>query len=344
MVSAAVRVGVVGASGYLGAELLRLLSGHPSMEIAEVQGASSAGTTIAEQYPALTAGPGCLEVGPIDLARLVGLDAVFVALPPGRSTDVVAGTVGDVPLVVDLGGDYRLKEAANYPKYYGFEHQRPELLARAVYGLPELFRDDIAKADLVSAPGCYVTAATLGLAPFVREGLVAASGIVVDAASGTSGAGKAPTPALHHSRVNESISAYGVPSHRHTPEMEQVLGAEIVFTPHLAPMTRGIFATCYARAEPGAALAGGGALELLKAAYSSEPFVNVNGSMVSTADAYGSNTAHMTAVFDERTSFLVVLVAIDNLLKGGAGQALQAANIALGLDETAGLPVLGLVP
>ncbi len=336
------KTGVAGASGYLGAELLRLLAGHPDLEVVVAQGDSSAGAQVADLYPNLAPAYSDLAFSSLDPAGFDGLDAVFVALPSGRSQGVVAALADRVPLVVDLGADFRLKDAAMYPVWYGFEHSAPELLGRFVYGLPELFRHELTGARLVAAPGCYVTAAAIALTPLVREGLIEATGVIVDAASGSSGAGRSPSAALHHPVVNESFSAYGLLKHRHTPEMEQTVGAQILFTPHLAPMTRGILATCYGRVAEGRD--GSECLEILREAYRDDPFVQVGAKASSTRDTYGSNTVRVTALHDERTGHVVALAALDNIVKGGAGQAIQAANLALGLEETAGLPTLGLVP
>ncbi len=336
------KIGVAGASGYLGAELLRLLAGHPSLQVEVAQADSSAGMQVAGLYPNLAPAYRDLAFSPLDPVELQGLDAVFVALPSGRSQDLLPALAENAPLVVDLGGDFRLRDPSLYPIWYGFEHRAPELIDRFVYGLPELFRDDLAGAALVCAPGCYVTAATIALAPLVKEGLIEPTGVIVDAASGTSGAGRSPSAAMHHPVVNESFSAYGLLSHRHTPEMEQAIGAQILFTAHLAPMTRGILATCYGRAVD--AHAGSRALEVLHDAYRGEPFVQVGGVPRPTRDTYGCNMVQVTARYDERTGHVVALAALDNLVKGGAGQAIQAANVALGLEETLGLPTLGLVP
>ena len=336
------KTGVAGASGYLGAELLRLLAGHPDLEVVVAQGDTSAGTVVTELYPNLSPAYLDLRFSALDPAGFDGLDAVFVALPSGRSQEIVTALADQVPLVIDLGADFRLKDASLYPVWYGFEHTAPLLLGRFVYGLPELFRHELSDARLIAAPGCYVTAASIALAPLVREGLIDTTGVIVDAASGSSGAGRSPSGALHHPVVNESFSAYGLLNHRHTPEMEQTIGAQILFTPHLAPMTRGILATCYGRVAEGQD--GALCLEVLEEAYKDEPFVQVSAKASSTRDTYGSNTARVTARYDERTGHVVALASLDNLVKGGAGQAIQAANIALGLDETAGLPSLGLVP
>jgi N-acetyl-gamma-glutamyl-phosphate reductase len=336
------KTGIAGASGYLGAELLRLLAGHPDLEVAVAQGDTSAGTPVAELYPSLAPEYRDLVYCDLDPDGLDGLDVVFVALPSGRSQGVVAELADRVGLVVDLGADFRLRDATLYPRWYGFEHTAPELLARFVYGLPELFRAELEDARLVAAPGCYVTAATIALEPLVREGLIDRAGIIVDAASGTSGAGRSPSAAFHHPAVNESFSAYKLLEHRHTPEMEQAIGAQVLFTPHVAPMTRGILATCYGRAGEGGGASR--ALEVLAEAYREEPFVQVSREPSSTRETYGSNTVRVTARYDERTGHVVALAALDNLVKGGAGQAIQAANIALGLRETTGLPKLGLVP
>jgi N-acetyl-gamma-glutamyl-phosphate reductase len=336
------KVGVAGASGYLGAELLRLLAGHPSLDVTVVQGDTSAGTPVAELYPSLAPAYGDLTYSDVEPDGLDGLDVIFVAVPSGRSQQLVPSLMERSGLVVDLGADFRLRDASMYPVWYGFEHAAPDYLQRAVYGLPELQREALAGASLVASPGCYVTAAALAIAPLVAAGTIEPSGVIVDAASGTSGAGRVPTATTHHSVVNESFSAYGLLHHRHTPEMEQATGATILFTPHLAPMTRGILATCYGRATSVAA--GEGALAVLRDAYAGEPFVQVSDASPATRDTYGSNTVRLTARYDTRTGYVLAIAALDNLVKGGSGQAIQAANIALGLDERAGLPAVGVVP
>ena len=251
-----------------------------------------------------------------------------------------------VPKIVDLAADFRLKDAALYPTWYGEEHSQPQLLAEFAFGIPELFRPKLLGADLVAAAGCYVTAAALALAPFVRAGAIEPTGIIVDAASGVSGAGRVPKQNTHFGTVDEDFTAYGLLNHRHTPEIEQAIagpnGAQVLFTPHLAPMTRGILATCYARPTPG--LSGDDPLDLLREAYEHEPFVVVDQRSPSTKACLGSNTAHLTARIDPRTGWVVVLSALDNLVKGASGQAIQCANLAMGLDEATGLPTVGVYP
>ncbi len=331
------RVGIVGASGFLGAELLRLLSSHPDLHVIHAVGDTTAGTAVADSYPSLAAAYGDLRYAAYDAADLAGLDVVFLALPHGRSQKLVPELRGKVGHVVDLAADFRLRDAALYPTWYGDEHEAPELLGDFVYGLPELAREPLRGAELVAVPGCYPTAASLALAPLVQAGLVETEGIVVDAASGVSGAGKGRFP---FAGTDEDFTAYGLLDHRHTPEIEMALGgASVLFTPHLAPMNRGILATCYARAT-----GDGDPLACLADAYAGEPFVVVSERSPSTKATLGSNTAHLTARHDPRTGWVVAIAAIDNLVKGGSGQGIQCANLALGLDEGAGLPTAGLFP
>jgi N-acetyl-gamma-glutamyl-phosphate reductase len=343
------RVGIVGASGYGGAELLRLCAGHPGLEVAVATAGARAGTPVASHTPSLAAAYPTLAYGPTEPAALDGLDVVFLALPHGRSQDLVPDLLGRVGVIVDLAADFRLADPGLYPVWYGEEHHAPELLATFAYGLPELHRDDLVGATRIAAPGCYPTATLLALAPLVEAGVLALPGdggpaLVVDAASGTSGAGRAPKDDLHFAAVDEDFVAYGLLDHRHTAEMEQGLGTTVLFTPHLAPMVRGILATCYARpADPGG-LTTEDAMQLLHDRYDDEPFVVVADAPPSTKAASGSNTAHLSVRVDPRTGWVVVLAAIDNLVKGAAGQAVQCANLALDLPEGAGLPLVGVYP
>jgi N-acetyl-gamma-glutamyl-phosphate reductase len=347
MYTDAMKVGIAGASGYTGAELLRLLSGHPEFEVGVATAHSHAGQPVGGHTPSLQAAYPGLVYEDTDLAVLDGLDLVFCALPHGESQKFVPELRARVGCIVDLAADFRLKDPALYPQWYGEEHAAPELLSEAVFGLPELFRDDLRGATLVAAAGCYPTAAGLALAPLLRQGLIEPRGIVVDAASGVSGAGRGAKENLHFGTVDEDFTAYGLLTHRHTPEMEQILGAQLLFTPHLAPMVRGILATCYARpvggtgAEP---LTTATVLEALHDAYDAEPFVVVTNDPPSTKATSGSNVAHVTARVDPRTGWVLALCALDNLVKGASGQAVQCANVALDLPETTGLPVAGLYP
>ena len=337
-----VTVGIVGASGYTGAELLRLIAHHPDLELVYASGDTQAGEPVSSLYPNLTvAYPGAV-FQPYDPDEVAGLDLVFLGLPHEASMALAPTLHLRVGCLVDLSAAFRLKDAGLYPTWYGFEHDQPGLLADAVYGLPELYRADLKGARLVATPGCYVTAASLALAPLVQQGLIDPQGVVVDAASGVTGAGRALKHSSLFATVDEDFTAYGLLDHRHTPEIEQVTGAQVLFTPHLAPMSRGILATCYAR--PAASVTTESLLAALGLFYEGEPFVAVRAAPPSTKATLGSNAAHLTARFDPRTGYVVVLCAIDNLTKGASGGALQAANVALGLPETSGLSSVGLLP
>lgn len=340
--SRVIEIGIIGASGFTGAELLRLCATHPHLRVGFATGDTQAGAPVAELYPSLAAAYPELAFERWDPALLDGVELVFLGLPHGASQAIVPDLVDRGLTIVDLAADFRLDDPALYPEWYGEPHVAPHLLERFAYGLPELFRDDIAGADAVAVPGCYPTAANLALAPFVRGGLVETTGLIVDAASGASGAGRPPKPNTTFCTVDEDFTAYGLLSHRHTPEIDQVLGASVLFTPHLAPMNRGILATCYSR--PTGAMTTESALAVLREHYADEPFIVVTDGSPSTKATLGANTAQMTARVDPRTGWLVVICAIDNLVKGASGQAIQCANLALGLDETAGLPLVALHP
>jgi len=339
------KVGIVGGSGYTGAELLRLLTGHPDFEVAVVTAHSHAGQAVGEHTPSLRAAYPGLVYEESTPNRLDGLDLVFCALPHGESQKLMPELRRRVGLVVDLAADFRLRNPALYPQWYGEPHAAPELLAEARYGLPELFRDGLPGASLIAAPGCYPTTASLALAPLMRAGLLDPSSLIVDAASGVSGAGRGLKENLHFGTVDEDFVAYGLLTHRHTPEMEQTLGAPVLFTPHLVPMVRGILATCYARpAAQHADLTTEGVMDALHEAYDAEPFVVVTDAPPSTKATAGSNTAHVTGRVDPRTGWVITLCALDNLVKGASGQAIQCANVALGFPEPTGLPQAGLYP
>jgi N-acetyl-gamma-glutamyl-phosphate reductase len=336
-------VGIIGASGFTGAELLRLCAQHPELRVTFATGDSQAGSAVADLYPSLAAAYPGVRFEAWDPSLLDRADVVFLGLPHGTSQAIVPDLLDRTRLVIDLGADFRLRTSADYEQWYGAPHLRPELLDRFVYGLPELHRPALAGTDCIATPGCYPTAATLPMAPLVRAGLVGTDRIVIDAISGVSGAGRPPKPTTTFCAVDEDVTAYGLLDHRHTPEMEMNIGAPVLFTPHLAPMNRGILATCYGQpARDG--LHTEDLLHCLADFYRDEPFVVVDERSPSTKSTLGSNTAHLTARFDERTGTVVALCAIDNLGKGASGAAVQCANVALGLEETAGLQLVGTYP
>ena len=339
------RVGVIGASGYAGAELMRLLSSHPGADVVFASGSTSAGQKIADLYPSLSAVFPELTLGQHQDAP-ARLDAVFLALPHGASQKLVQNI--DSSALIDLGADFRFSDVSTYEGWYGSAHRAPDLNGNFAYGLVELFRDEIAQASSVSVPGCYPTASILTMAPLLAAGLVEPSSVVVNAISGVSGAGREPKPGTIFGAVAENVAAYGVATHRHTPEMEEALGrialedVSLVFTPHLAPMNRGILATCYMR--PTGTETQEDLLDAMSTAYKGEPFVSVTERLPSTKTTHGSNSIHITVRRDHRTGWVIAIGALDNLGKGAAGQAVQCANVMLGFEETAGLAIAGVYP
>jgi N-acetyl-gamma-glutamyl-phosphate reductase len=340
------RVAVAGGSGYAGGELLRLLAMHPSLELAVATAASNAGQPITSVHPHLVHLAGC-DFADTTAEVLAAADVVFLALPHGQSA-AIAEQLPEHQLVIDIGADFRLRDPAQWAKFYGGPHA-----GTWSYGLPELagMREKIRASKRIANPGCYVTAATLALAPLFADALIEPDDLVVVAASGTTGAGRAAKSHLMASEVMGSMSAYKVGgAHQHTPEIEQNLSdiagqlVSMSFTPILAPMPRGILATCTARPKPGVGI------EQLRAslekAYDAEVFVHLlpEGVWPQTAATLGSNSTHLQVVLDEHANRVVVISALDNLTKGAAGQAVQNANIALGLDEAAGLPIAGVAP
>jgi N-acetyl-gamma-glutamyl-phosphate reductase len=334
-----VRAAVAGASGYAGGDLLRLLLAHPAVEVGALTGASNAGETLGLLQPHLTPlAERVLE--PTNAETLAGHDVVFLALPHGASSAIAARLGADV-LVIDCGADFRLTDPEAWTRFYGSEHA-----GTWPYGLPELpgHREALMGAKRIAVPGCYPTVSSLALAPALAAGLVEPD-VVVVAASGTSGAGKSLKPNLLGSEVMGNVSAYGVGGvHRHTPEIEQNLGAKVSFTPVLVPMPRGILATCSAAIKQGVTTDDARAAYVK--AYADEPFVHVlpPGQWPQTQAVLGSNAVHLQVTVDERAGRLVAVGAMDNLTKGTAGAAVQCMNLALGLDETAGLTAVGLAP
>ena len=350
------RVAVAGASGYAGGELLRLLTGHPDLEIGPLAANSSAGLAVTEAHPQLSGYPGLdgAVFAGTDPDILADADLLFTALPHGESAQLAARLPGHLR-VIDLGADFRLADPGAWERYYPTPYA-----GQWTYGLPELpgARDAIKAAARVAAPGCYATASILALAPLLAAGLADPADIVIVAASGTSGAGRSARPDLLATEVIGSMSAYQVGgTHRHTPEIEQNIDPEragvpapapvsVSFTPTLAPMPRGILATCTARMKAESAAPAGELRGALRAAYDAEPFVHVlpEGRWPATGATLGSNAAHLQVAADLHAGRAVVVCALDNLVKGAAGQAIQNANLMLGLPETAGLTAHGVAP
>ncbi len=334
-----IRTAILGASGYVGGELLRLIAAHSEVRATKLFGDSKAGQALGAVHPHLAAAYPEAAVEKFGEDSLDDIDLVFAALPHGHSQRLAASILDRGLPFVDLGADFRLDDAATYERWYGHPHEAPELLGQFVYGIPELHREAIKQAKAVAAAGCYATAAILALKPLVEAGVVKPGSLIVDAASGVSGAGREAKEATGFSTVEGSFSAYGLLNHRHTAEMEMAIGGTVLFTPHLVPMTRGILATCY-----GEAIGSSDPLQILRDAYAAEPFVHVTDQPPATKWVSGSNGVQLTARHDERTGRVVALSAIDNLGKGAAGQMIQCANLMLGLDETAGLTTIGVYP
>jgi N-acetyl-gamma-glutamyl-phosphate reductase len=334
---------VLGASGYAGGELVRLLDRHPDIELIHIGGHASEGRSLGELHPQLEGGDRVL--GAIDLERMPGVEIVFLALPHGESA-LLAATAADRGMtVIDLGSDMRLDTSERYRTAYRAEHPLPAELGRWDYGLPEVTGKPLPGSIRIAAPGCYPTAAVLAIAPLLAVGIATGTGIVVDAVSGTTGAGRALRSELLFGEVAEGVRPYALGGHRHRPEMEMALArvarqpVTLSFTPHLAPIQRGLVATVTA---PLAGMAGTeDVLEVLGAFYEGRRFVEVIDRPPQTRWVSGSNRALVTATVDEHAGTVIAAAAIDNLLKGAAGQAVQCANLALGLDEGSGLPVAG---
>lgn len=346
-----VSVGIVGASGYGGVQLVRLLLEHPNVDIAYLGGQSSAGKPFSDIYPHLDHRFN-KEVEPVDVDRIAErCQVVFLSLPNGLAWQITPALLEKGCKVLDLSADYRFFNLDTYQAWYGGDRTDTNIAASAVYGLPELYRDRIQDANLIGCPGCYPTASLLAVAPLLKQGLIAPESLVIDAKSGTSGGGRQAKTNLLLAEASSSISAYGVARHRHTPEIEQICsdlaGHEMMvqFTPHLVPMVRGILATVYATLrDPG--LVREDLATIYNAFYRASPWVKVlpSGVYPQTKWACGSNLNYIGIEVDPRTGRVIVMSVIDNLLKGQAGQAVQAMNLMLGLEETAGLPSLGFYP
>lgn len=352
----AIKVGVVGAAGYAGVELVRLLMAHPAFEVAAITSNADAGMRLADVYPSF-AGVSDLVFSRHDDEVLASCDAVFLAVPHTAALAAVPQLLASGVSVFDLSADYRLADPAVYEAWYGVEHTSPELLTTRVFGLPELFWDDLCAAQashaagdpvLVACAGCYPTATSLAAAPAVRMGWAAQTGaVVVDAISGVTGAGKSANARTHFCHADENLEAYGVCTHRHTPEIEQILELpdRVVFTPHLAPLRRGLLSTVtMPLAGDARTLTVEEMVEQYRTFYAGHPFVRVldAGAMPQTASVAGGNACQVGLAVNQRAGVLVAVGAIDNLCKGAAGQAVQCANVVFGLDEACGLPGVAL--
>ena len=343
------KVSIVGTTGYTGEELLRILAGHPAVEIAYITSESSAGGSINEIYPHFN------KFYDKKLASLnqiqeiaAASDVVFIGLPHGHAMGVGKKLLAAGARIIDLGADYRFKNISVYEDWYKVPHTHPD--APAVYGLTELYRDEVKDAPIVGNPGCYTTASILALAPLVKYNLIELNSIIVDAKSGVSGAGRGLSLTSHFTETFENVRAYNIGGHRHTPEIEQALadfaGRQVVisFTPHLIPMARGILSTCYGVLKPGVTAAA--VNEAYESIYGREFFIRLlgEGGYPATKNTRGSNFCDLGWHIDRRTGRIVVISAIDNLVKGAAGQAVQNMNVMFGLDERAGLTQVPLYP
>jgi N-acetyl-gamma-glutamyl-phosphate reductase len=345
-----IKVGIVGGTGYTGVELLRLLVRHPKVRLAAITSRKDAGTRVDRMFPSLRGFVDLRFADPAE-APLTACDVVFFATPNGVAMTEAQAIVKAGVRVIDLSADFRLRDVADWEKWYRMPHASPELVAQAVYGLPEVNRAKIAKAQVVANPGCYPTAVQLGLLPLLEAGLVELDPLIADAKSGVSGAGRKAELNILFSEAADNFSAYGVPGHRHWPEITQGLEAmaktpvQLVFVPHLTPMIRGIHATLYARLRPGAAQ-GADLQALFEQRYRDEPFVDVlpAGSHPDTRSVRGANLCRLAVHRPRGGAMVVVLSVIDNLTKGAAGQAIQNMNILFGFDEAEGLREPGLVP
>lgn len=342
-----IKSAVLGATGYTGQELVRLLAQHPNVQLCALSTRSYGGKQITDVFPHLkgTLSMTCSESDIAGVAQTC--EVMFIALPHGKASHLVTAELLKSTKVIDLSADFRLKDVREYESWYKTDHGSPQILPHAAYGLTEWEKAKIADASLVANPGCYATAASLAVSPLLASKLIDIDSLIIDAKSGVSGAGRSPTQAVHFNECNETIKAYGVASHRHTPEIEQQLsqfapGTTITFTPHLVPMNRGILVTAYAKLLPEATPElVDGAFEL---AYCDKPFVRLSKEIPETRWVKGSNYCDIGWAVDRRTNRVIVVAALDNLMKGAAGQAVQNMNVMFGLNETTGLTHVPIFP
>ncbi len=344
----AVRVSIIGASGYGGGELARLLAGHPDIDLVHLTSETRAGEAMAALYPNLRTFTDHVMTT-LDVQQVArDSDVVFIALPNGRAMELAPAIV-PAARIVDLGADFRFKDPATYEQWYKTAHASPDLLEASAYGLTEFHRSEIRRAKIVGNPGCYPTAALLAIVPLLQSGKVSARGVILDAKSGVSGAGRGATMGTHFSEVNENVKPYNVAGHRHTPEIEQELAGAlgtpvaVTFTPHLIPMTRGILVTAYLPLT--GPLTTEEVTTILREAYAAEAFVRVlDGELPQTKATSGSNFCDVAARVDRRSGTVIAMAALDNLVKGASGQAIQNMNVMLGLREDLGLRSPGVFP
>jgi len=341
------KIAIIGATGYTGSELVRILHNHPEVEISVITSESKAGKHFHDVHPFFSG---------IDEHKLVSsgeideheIDLAFLALPHGVSMDFVRKHHDKPYKIIDLSGDFRLKTPEVYQEWYNKEHSYPEGFSKAIFGLPELYGEDIKQADLVANPGCYPTSALLGAAPIIQENLAGPGPVIVDSKSGVTGAGVKSSPVTHYSNANENFRAYGLKKHRHTIEIQEILekisgrDVNVQFTPHLLPVDRGILSTIYS--NPVSGFNAKQLPEVYKKFYAETPFVRVRKEPPALKDVRGSNYCDVYATYDERTNLIIVVSVIDNLVKGAAGQAVQNMNIMFGWDETAGLHSIPVSP
>ena len=340
-----IKVGIINVTGYAGVELARLLYKHPKVKLSSITGRSAAGQKLAEVFPHLA------EIDMTITSELGKVDFAFSAMPHKASAEVIIPLVKSGIRVVDISADFRLKNASLYPRWYDFTHPAPELLQKAVYGIPELHRAEIAKASLVASSGCYPTGAVLALAPAVKEGLIEPD-VIIDSKSGVSGAGRTLSLSNHYTEAVDNVRAYSLHGHRHLPEIVQEFetltpgfSASVTFVPHMVPTARGILSSCYAKLKKGKLNKGKDELmKLYQDYYRGEPFTRVVDKPPETKQTWGSNLCLIYPTIDASTMRLVVISCLDNLVKGAAGQAIQNMNIMLGFPETNGLEALPVYP
>lgn len=345
-----IRAGIIGVTGYTGGELLRLLLNHPQVEIKKAASRSNAGSDVTKAHPQLAKLISLVEDDIYSENFADGLDVVFLALPHGKSAPLVKKLHEEKVKIIDLGADFRLKAPEDYKEWYELDHECPELLNESVYGLPEIYKNKIAKSTIIANPGCYPTSIILGLAPLLDNKLIKTEHIIIDSKSGISGAGKTLTQQTHYPDMNDNLLAYKVGNHRHTPEIEQELSllggskVEINFTPHLIPMNRGMLSTIYTQGEK--TLTNNELEEIYTEYYQNSPFIRIRdkNNLPQTKWVQGSNYCDLAPIVDQRTGKIIILSAIDNLVKGASGQAIQNMNLMFGLEETTGLRYGAIYP